>query len=66
MALPNACPGVWLWRIEPGGEAVPVPASTSGRILLVADGELTASSLTAKLDLVRVGPHSWLRARRSS
>jgi mannose-6-phosphate isomerase len=56
-------PGVWryltpapefaLWRLETHGEAVRVPAGTSGRILLVTDGELTASSSTAKLDLVR-------------
>jgi mannose-6-phosphate isomerase len=52
---PTPAPEFGLWRIEPGGEAVPVPASTSGRILLVADGDLTASSLTAKLDLVRGG-----------
>jgi mannose-6-phosphate isomerase len=56
-------PGVWryltpapefaLWRLETHGEAVRVPGGTSGRILLVTDGELTASSPTAKLDLLR-------------
>jgi mannose-6-phosphate isomerase len=52
---PTPAPEFELWRIEADGEAVPVPASTSGRILLVADGDLTASSPTAKLDLVRGG-----------
>jgi mannose-6-phosphate isomerase len=42
-----------LWRIEPHGEPVAVPAGTTGRILLVTDGELTAISPRAKLDLVR-------------
>ena len=56
-------PGVWryptpapefaLWRLEPHGEPVAVPAAESGRVLLVTDGELTAISATAELDLVR-------------
>jgi mannose-6-phosphate isomerase len=56
-------PGVWrypapapefaLWRIETHGEPVGVPAGTCGRILLVTDGELSASSATQEVDLVR-------------
>jgi mannose-6-phosphate isomerase len=56
-------PGVWrypaptpefaLWRIEAQGEPVDVPAGTSGRILLVIEGDLSASSESQKLDLVR-------------
>lgn len=56
-------PGVWrystpapefgLWRIETQGVAVSVPAGTSGRILLVTDGEIGISSATGQLDLVR-------------
>jgi mannose-6-phosphate isomerase len=56
-------PGVWryptpapefaLWRIEPRGEQVSIPAAGSGRVLLVTGGGLTATSATAKLDLVR-------------
>jgi mannose-6-phosphate isomerase len=42
-----------LWRIEPHGELVAVPAVGSGRVLLVTDGELTAQSSRAELDLVR-------------
>jgi mannose-6-phosphate isomerase len=56
-------PGVWrypapapefaLWRLETQGQSVRVPAGTSGRILLVTDGEVSASSATQELDLVR-------------
>jgi mannose-6-phosphate isomerase len=56
-------PGVWryptpateftLWRVEPDGESVAVPAAGSGRVLLVIDGELTATSTTTRLDLGR-------------
>ena len=56
-------PGVWryptpapefeLWRIEARGEPVDVPAGTSGRILLVADGDLSTTSSNGVLDLVR-------------
>jgi mannose-6-phosphate isomerase len=56
-------PGVWrypapapefaLWRIETRGEPVGVPAGTSGRILLVTDGEINTRSATQDLDLVR-------------
>jgi mannose-6-phosphate isomerase len=56
-------PGVWryptpapefaLWRLETQGETVRVPAGTSGRILLVTDGDLGVSSPMANLDLVR-------------
>ena len=56
-------PGVWryaapapefaLWRVQTQGEPVNVPALTAGRILLVAEGDVTATSPTAKLDLVR-------------
>jgi mannose-6-phosphate isomerase len=50
---PTPAPEFALWRIEPHGEPVAVPAGTTGRILLVTDDELTAISVTAKLDLVR-------------
>jgi mannose-6-phosphate isomerase len=56
-------PGVWryptpapefeLWRIEARGGPVSVPAGTSGRILLVADGDLTTTSPSGQLELVR-------------
>jgi mannose-6-phosphate isomerase len=56
-------PGVWryptpapefeLWRIEARGEPVDVPAGTAGRILLVADGDLSTTSPNGVLDLVR-------------
>jgi mannose-6-phosphate isomerase len=56
-------PGVWrypapapefaLWRLEAQGEPVQVPAGTSGRILLVTDGEVSASSATEEIDLKR-------------
>jgi mannose-6-phosphate isomerase len=50
---PTPAPEFALWRLETQGVAVRVPAATSGRILLVTDGQLTASSPTTKLDLVR-------------
>jgi mannose-6-phosphate isomerase len=56
-------PGVWryptpapefeLWRIEARGEPVDVPAGTAGRILLVADGQLSTTSPNGVLELVR-------------
>jgi mannose-6-phosphate isomerase len=56
-------PGVWryptpapefaLWRIEAAGEPVNVPAGTSGRILLVTNGDLRMRSAKQELDLVR-------------
>jgi mannose-6-phosphate isomerase len=56
-------PGVWryptqapefaLWRLEPHAESAAVPGTSSGRILLVTDGELTARSATTRLDLGR-------------
>jgi mannose-6-phosphate isomerase len=56
-------PGVWryptpapefaLWRLEPDAVSASVPAAGSGRVLLVTDGELTAMSATARLDLGR-------------
>jgi mannose-6-phosphate isomerase len=48
---PTPAPEFALWRIEPDGGPVAVPAGTTGRILLVTDGELTAVSATATLDL---------------
>lgn len=50
---PTPAPEFALWRIEPQGEPVSVPAGTTGRILLVTHGELTAISGTATLDLGR-------------
>ena len=56
-------PGVWhyptpalefaLWRLEPDAVSASVPAAGCGRVLLVTDGELTAMSATARLDLRR-------------
>jgi mannose-6-phosphate isomerase len=50
---PTPAPEFTLWRIEADGELVTVPAGTTGRIVLVTDGQLTATSPVAKLDLVR-------------
>jgi len=50
---PTPAPEFALWRLEPQGEPVAFPAAGSGRVLLVTDGELTALSATAELDLVR-------------
>jgi mannose-6-phosphate isomerase len=50
---PTPAPEFALWRIEPYGEQVAVPAAGSGRVLLVTDGGLTATSPTAELDLAR-------------
>jgi mannose-6-phosphate isomerase len=50
---PTPAPEFALWRLQPHGEPVTVPAAGSGRVLLVTDGELTAMSTTAELDLVR-------------
>ena len=50
---PTPAPEFTLWRAEPHGGPVAVPAAGSGRVLLVTVGELTARSSTAKLDLVR-------------
>ena len=40
---PTPAPEFALWRVEPDGGQVAVPAGTTGRILLVTDGELTAT-----------------------
>jgi mannose-6-phosphate isomerase len=48
---PTPAPEFALWRIEPQDEPAPVPAGTTGRIILVTVGEITATSPTAKLDL---------------
>jgi mannose-6-phosphate isomerase len=50
---PTPAPEFALWRLEPRGEQVTVPAAGNGRVLLVTDGGLTATSSTARLDLVR-------------
>jgi mannose-6-phosphate isomerase len=50
---PAPTPEFALWRIETRGEPVGVPAGTSGRILLVTDGEISTKSATQELDLVR-------------
>jgi mannose-6-phosphate isomerase len=50
---PTPAPEFALWRVEPHGEQVAVPAAGSGRVLLVTDGGLTATSPTAELDLAR-------------
>jgi mannose-6-phosphate isomerase len=50
---PTSAPEFALWRIETQAEPVRVPAGTSGRILLVTDGEVALRSATEELDLVR-------------
>jgi mannose-6-phosphate isomerase len=50
---PTPAPEFALWRIECRDEPVVIPAGATGRILLVIDGELTATCGTGKLDLVR-------------
>jgi len=50
---PTPAPEFALWRLQPQGEPVAVPATGSGRVLLVTAGDLTAISATAELDLVR-------------
>ena len=50
---PTSAPEFALWRIETQAEPASVPAGTSGRILLVTDGELALRSATEELDLVR-------------
>ena len=42
-----------LWRLEPHAEAVVVPDTNSGRVVLVTEGRLTARSATTRLDLAR-------------
>jgi mannose-6-phosphate isomerase len=62
---PTPTPEFALWRIEPHDELVAIPAVGSGRVLLVTDGELTAKSPTAELDLVR-GEAALLSAREEA
>ena len=59
----HEAPGVWrypvpapefaLWRLELAGDPVPVPATGSGRILLVTQGSLTLRADEAQLELGR-------------
>jgi mannose-6-phosphate isomerase len=56
-------PGVWryptpapefaLWRLEPDADSVAVPGASSGRVLLVTEGGLTARCATTRLALGR-------------
>jgi mannose-6-phosphate isomerase len=50
---PAPTPEFALWRLEARGESVNVPAGTSGRILVVTDGEVSTKSGAEELDLVR-------------
>jgi mannose-6-phosphate isomerase len=50
---PTPAPEFALWRAEPHDDPVVAPATGSGRVLLVTDGDLTLTSYTADLDLVR-------------
>jgi mannose-6-phosphate isomerase len=50
---PVPAPEFALWRLEPAEDAVPVPATGGGRILLVTDGLATLRSEDAELELVR-------------
>ena len=50
---PTPAPEFALWRLEPHAESVAVLGTSSGRVLLVIDGELTARSATTRLDLGR-------------
>jgi mannose-6-phosphate isomerase len=57
------CPGVWryptrapefaLWRVEPSGSTVELPATNSGRVLLATAGSLALSTVTGQLTLDR-------------
>ena len=50
---PTPAPEFTLWRLEPHAESVAVPGNSSGRVLLVTDGRLTATSAATRLDLGR-------------
>ena len=50
---PTPAPEFTLWRLEPHAESVAVPGDSSGRVLLVTDGRLTATSAATRLDLAR-------------
>jgi mannose-6-phosphate isomerase len=50
---PTPAPEFALWRVEPHDQPVVAPATGSGRVLLVTEGDLTLTSDTADLDLVR-------------
>jgi mannose-6-phosphate isomerase len=50
---PAPTPEFALWRLEARRESVNVPAGTSGRILVVTDGEVSTKSGAEELDLVR-------------
>ena len=50
---PTPAPEFALWRIEPHGEPVAVPADSSGRVLLVTDGETHGNLAATRLDLAR-------------
>ena len=52
---PTPAPEFALWRVEPHDQPVVAPATGSGRVLLVTDSDLTLTSDTADLDLVRGG-----------
>jgi mannose-6-phosphate isomerase len=48
---PTPAPEFALWRIEPDGQPIAIPAAGSGRVLLVTEGTLAATSRAATLDL---------------
>jgi mannose-6-phosphate isomerase len=50
---PVPAPEFALWRLAPAEEAVSVPATGSGRILLVTEGSATLRSGVAELELAR-------------
>jgi mannose-6-phosphate isomerase len=50
---PAPAPEFALWRVEPRTGPVVAPATGGGRVLLMTDGDLTLTSSTSRLDLVR-------------
>jgi mannose-6-phosphate isomerase len=49
---PTPAPEFALWRVEPNEEPVVAPATGTGRVLLVTDGDLTLTSSAVPLALV--------------
>jgi mannose-6-phosphate isomerase len=50
---PTPAPEFALWRVEPAGSTVELPASHLGRVLLATDGSLTLSSDSTEMTLTR-------------
>ena len=50
---PAPAPEFALWRVELRNEPVVAPATGGGRVLLMTDGDITLTSSTSRLDVVR-------------